>query len=259
MTDYDTETGEILFHPVTHRWSSPANEIFAALALAQADMANVGRDVANPHFRSKYASLGAVFEEVRPKLATRGLALVQMPINGAGSNIGIVSLMTHASGQWIESTIFCAPAKFDAQGVGSLITYLRRYAAMAMCGVGTEDDDGNAAVARPEGATAQQARPAATDAPARAQAYQRPVAAPANDERAEAQKRWKEIAAEIDKEMTVSAIDGWFTSPLWMSLKDRITALDGAERADMAMQRLVDRAEDRKRALMGGDTFGDVA
>jgi len=35
--------------------------------------------------------------------------------------------------------------KKDAQAIGLAITYLRRYAVMAMCGVAAEDDDGNSA------------------------------------------------------------------------------------------------------------------
>ena len=40
------------------------------------------------------------------------------------------------------------PGKLDAQGAGSVITYLRRYALMAILGIAAEDDDGEAA-ARP--------------------------------------------------------------------------------------------------------------
>jgi hypothetical protein len=40
-------------------------------------------------------------------------------------------------------------SKQDAQGVGSAITYGRRYGLMAMCGVPADDDDGHAATSAP--------------------------------------------------------------------------------------------------------------
>lgn len=64
-------------------------------------------------------------------------------------------------------------AKADPQGVGSAITYGRRYALSAICGIASEeDDDANAASGRdragglPPSPNAPQPRPAATPPPA---------------------------------------------------------------------------------------------
>src|SRR5215467_10060680 len=116
------------------------DELAKALAAAQAEIENIGKDAANPHFKSKYASLAAVLDEVRPKFAKHGISIVQMPINGQGNNIGVATRLLHSSGQWIESTIFVQPTRFDAQGAASVVTYLRRNGLMAMSGVGPEDD-----------------------------------------------------------------------------------------------------------------------
>lgn len=138
------------------RTSEQVNEIAAAMAKAQLEIENVEASGTNPAFKrgnkeSRYAKLGDVLAEVRPKFAKHGIAIWQAPVNGDGANIGIVTRFGHSSGQWIESTIFVAPTKFDAQGAGSVISYLRRYALMAMAGVAPEeDDDGNAAVGRPD-------------------------------------------------------------------------------------------------------------
>lgn len=129
--------------------SADIGEISAALAKAQAELENVEKGGTNPHFRSKYATLPDVLAEVRPKLAKHGIAVIQMPVNGDGSTIGVATRFTHSSGQWIESEFYVAPTKFDAQGAGSVVTYLRRYALMAMAGVSGDDDDGNAAVRAP--------------------------------------------------------------------------------------------------------------
>jgi hypothetical protein len=130
--------------------SPEIGEIAGALALAQSEMQNVGKDGRNPHFRSTYATLGAVLDEVRPALAKQGIAIVQMAINGEGTAVGVMTRFVHKSGQWIESALYVTPSKFDAQGAGSVISYLRRYALMSMAGVWQEDDDGEASVGRPE-------------------------------------------------------------------------------------------------------------
>lgn len=134
----------------TIRTSDQVNEIYGALAKAQAKLENVARDRENAHFHARYATLGAVLDEVRPKLSEQGIAILQMPVNGEGSNVGIVTRLTHSSGQWIESAIYVQPTKFDAQGVGSVLTYLRKYSLMAVAGVGPDDDDAEAAVGRPQ-------------------------------------------------------------------------------------------------------------
>lgn len=131
------------------RSSEQIGDIAAALAKAQGDIENVAKDKENPHFKSRYATLAAVLDEARPKFAKHGLAILQMPVNGEGTNLGVVTRLTHSSGQWIESTLYVAPTKYDAQGAGSAITYLRRYSLMAIAGIAPDDDDGEAAIGRP--------------------------------------------------------------------------------------------------------------
>ncbi len=205
----DRDTGEVIVAAPsgTHRWSSPCGELFAAMALAQADVANVEKAGDNLHFKSKYTKLGDVLDEVRPKFAKQGISITQMPINGAGSNIGIVTLFAHKSGQWIESTLYVAPTKFDAQGAGSVITYLRRYALMAMAGVAPDDDDGNAAVGSPS-ETPNAARTAQERPRGGYPLTQRPQAAPARSPGQEkAIARYKELAGVITRAEGVGELD----------------------------------------------------
>ena len=126
--------------------SEQIHEIATACAAAQQDIENIEKTGKNPHFRSSYATLPDVLAEVRPKYAKHGVAIIQCPVN-VDSNIGVVTRFVHSSGQWIEGLVYVAPGKFDAQAVGSVITYLRRYALMAMGCVSGADDDGEAAVA----------------------------------------------------------------------------------------------------------------
>jgi hypothetical protein len=57
-------------------------------------------------------------------------------------------MVTHSSGQWFRSSYPVRPVQATPQGLGSAITYARRYALMAMVGIAPEDDDGEAAMGR---------------------------------------------------------------------------------------------------------------
>ncbi len=50
----------------------------------------------------------------------------------------------HTTGEWIAGTVSAKPAKEDAQTLGSLISYLRRYALSAIVGGYAVDDDAEA-------------------------------------------------------------------------------------------------------------------
>ena len=55
-------------------------------------------------------------------------------------------MLLHSSGEFISEVVTTRSQKDDPQGLGSALTYLRRYALAAVVGVtATEDDDGNAA------------------------------------------------------------------------------------------------------------------
>jgi len=121
-------------------------EFFKAMAAAQADMGPVFKDAANPAFRSKYASLAAVCEAVLPAMNKHGLTVIQAP-GTANGEVTIETIIGHASGTMMRTSLALKPAKPDPQGVGSAITYGRRYALLSLAGVAPEDDDGNAASA----------------------------------------------------------------------------------------------------------------
>lgn len=124
--------------------SEQINELATALSKAQGAIKGALKDTANPFFKSKYADLSSVWEACREQLSANGLAIVQTPFQ-VDTGIGIETMLTHSSGQWISNQFTMPVAKADAQGVGSAITYARRYALSAMVGVAPEDDDGNAA------------------------------------------------------------------------------------------------------------------
>tara|TARA_R110002020_G_scaffold9539_2_gene37443 strand:- start:9102 stop:9650 length:549 start_codon:yes stop_codon:yes gene_type:complete len=112
-----------------------------ALSKVQAQLRPAKENSKNPFFKSNYADLGAVWDAVRTLLAENELAIVQMPVDIGG----VTTILSHSSGEFLASTCY-VPSKEDAHGVGSAISYARRYALAAFVGVVTGDDDGNGAV-----------------------------------------------------------------------------------------------------------------
>src|SRR6185503_4999668 len=119
--------------------SEQINELAAALAAAQGMMENAIMNRINPHFKSKYADLAAIFDASRKPLSANGLAIVQTIENGV-----IHTRLLHTSGQWIASE-HPLPMSGRPQEIGSALTYARRYSLSALIGLAAdEDDDANA-------------------------------------------------------------------------------------------------------------------
>ena len=137
--------------------SESINELAAALAKAQGEILAAKKDSENPHFRSKYADLGSVWDAIRAALTKHGLSVVQSPRLLTTSEkvwfLEVETSMFHASGQFLSDVLAVPLASPTAQGIGSATTYARRYALAAFAGVAAagEDDDGNAASDPPAG------------------------------------------------------------------------------------------------------------
>lgn len=113
------------------------------LCNAQQEMGPLLKDESNPHFKSKYASLKSVYETVLPVMNKHGFALYS---KSGTDEIGpfVRTVLAHTSGEGIDTVHYLVLDKNNMQGVGSAITYARRYGAMELCGVAPEEDDGNA-------------------------------------------------------------------------------------------------------------------
>lgn len=124
----------------------PVPGLAASLAKAQAEIQNPKFDSANPHFKSRFASLAAVRNAIVPVFAKHGLSIIQ-DLQTTDRGISCLTIVLHSSGERLDIGPLVMPAgKADAQGFGSAATYARRYALLAMAGVaGEEDDDGNEA------------------------------------------------------------------------------------------------------------------
>jgi hypothetical protein len=116
-----------------------------ALSIVQGKLTYAAKDSANPFFKSKYADLESVWDSCRSLLSDNGLSVIQFPGEYIDGTMSLTTILTHASGEFISQQMSVPVTKPDAQGAGSALTYMRRYALAAVVGVVQADDDGNAA------------------------------------------------------------------------------------------------------------------
>ena len=125
--------------------SCTIQKIIPALILAKDMMGKVALNSVNPHFKSKYADLGALMEASSQALALNDLVVVQMPSQDC-TGYYVETTLYHTSGEFLSGKTYINPTKNDPQGLGSAITYAKRYGLGSLLGLnGEPDDDGNAA------------------------------------------------------------------------------------------------------------------
>lgn len=122
--------------------STTIKELTAALCQFQSAQIKVAKTGKNPAFKSAYATLPQVLEAVLPTLTEVGLCFVQFP-----DGESLTTRLMHTSGEWMQASYALKPVQNTPQASGSALTYARRYALLAVLGLGTEDDDGLAASA----------------------------------------------------------------------------------------------------------------
>ena len=122
--------------------------LFKALAAVQGEITGARKGSSNPFFKSQYADLASVWDACRESLSSHGLSVVQTT-RYHPNGICVVTTLGHESGEFLEGELVMVPTKNDPQGIGSCITYARRYALAAIVGVAQVDDDGNAASEAP--------------------------------------------------------------------------------------------------------------
>ena len=200
--------------------SADTAKLDAALAKAQGEIEAASKDKTNPAFKSRYADLTAVWGACRPALSKHGISLTQWPVHSDDGRLHIVTRIAHG-GEWIKAHFSIPVTKQDPQGYGSATTYAKRFTLAAALGVvADEDDDGNAASARP--ATRQEpkqepAKPAETLADAILRRFNEAETAAAFEELVQrAQAKWSQLGTG-DKARVSNAIEArrafWAQSP----------------------------------------------
>ena len=140
MTKKETTTA------VSQEQSNPYFDLITALS----SMENVGANRINPAFKgSRYVSLDALLDSVKPVLAQHNLALVQVLETEEGK-VGVSTSLLHTSGHLFSFGKLMVKADgLTAQQVGGAITYIRRQSIQTACGISVDlDDDGHQASAQ---------------------------------------------------------------------------------------------------------------
>ena len=125
-------------------------KLAGALAAAQGEILGAPKSSLNPHFKSRYADLAEVWGACREALSKHKIAVIQaVQSSEDGASLWLETILAHESGETAVSRFPLRPTKPDMQGLGSAISYARRYALSAMVGVVSEqDDDCEAAIGR---------------------------------------------------------------------------------------------------------------
>lgn len=176
-----------------------------AMAKAQSAIGGAVKDKTNPHFKSAYADLASVVDACRAALTANEIAVFQAP-TADGPRVTVTTLLAHKSGDWIESALTMTAQQHTPQGIGSCITYARRYALASMVGVAPEDDDGNAASQTP------QSGPRAVSAPSAPEGFDdwlTDLEAVAIEGTEALQAMWKKSQPFMRKHLTDTQNDKW--------------------------------------------------
>jgi hypothetical protein len=123
------------------RWYA-RKAFFAALAKAQGSMAPAVKNARAHH--GTYANLESVIEVIKKYFAPQGLSITQ-ETHIEDRVVSIRTRLHHEAGHSLSSTITCTSKSSLPQDIGSAITYMKRYGLQALCGIPSEDDDGNLA------------------------------------------------------------------------------------------------------------------
>jgi hypothetical protein len=151
------------------RTSESIIKLAQALLRFQTEVENISKDATNPFFKNKYASLTNILDGINQHLNKSGIVIMQSPSfqddprpykqeetdkfgkpkidEGYFYPIKLITTVIHAeSGEFMESEFIVNPSKRDPQGIGSCITYMRRYALASILKLNVDDDDdGNSA------------------------------------------------------------------------------------------------------------------
>ncbi len=137
-------------------WSAECDEVFAAIAKAQATMSTltasktaevrIKAEKGGGKYSYSYAGLPDTLEACLTAFNAQGCAIVQ-PVTSFNNGVEVRTIIAHSSGQWVKGPALFIGLKNNAgaQDIGSAITYARRYSLQGMVGLSPADDDGGKA------------------------------------------------------------------------------------------------------------------
>lgn len=103
------------------------------------------KDANNPYFKSNYADINAMLEQLQP-LLNKYKVCIEQPINDSK----VFTILTCVDTGQSKSSSLELQLVSDPQKLGSAITYYRRYTLQGLLGIRTKDDDANFASGKNE-------------------------------------------------------------------------------------------------------------
>lgn len=152
-----------------------AVEVINALLAMQKLLRPVKKVADNPHFKSKYADLAALWEAARDAVHNSGFVLTHAVLSSE-KGLALKSTLWHTSGGGISTTMPLMFQPGNMQSLMSAMTYAKRGNLGCLTGLVTEDDDddGNSAAQQQGGATKITTAPVSPPKPALAPRQQSP-------------------------------------------------------------------------------------
>lgn len=125
--------------------SENLDKLFKGMNTFRSQLKQPVKDAKNPFFKSNYVTLEGVQNAIDAAIKGTGLAYTQIVKNDDNGNVGVETIITHESGQYLTTGVLALrPEKATPQGYGSTITYAKRYQLSSAFGVSSDvDDDGN--------------------------------------------------------------------------------------------------------------------
>lgn len=121
------------------------NNLLKKIFNAKASFNAIKKSADNPYFKSKYADLPSILEEVEEKLYNEGLIILQPTVHIGDKNFVETRIVDTETGCSISSFTEILFVQNNAQSQGSGITYARRYGLQSLLCLSVVDDDGNLA------------------------------------------------------------------------------------------------------------------
>jgi len=129
----------------TAKKAASAPDAFTDLIRAQAACEPLFNNSVNPHFKNRYADLGACIDACKSAFHKNNFAILQVNDHDHYGQF-VNTILLHQSGERFGSKVYLSLSRQDMQGLGAAITYARRYGLLGLVGLAAEDDDGNASV-----------------------------------------------------------------------------------------------------------------
>lgn len=118
-------------------------QFYTDLLNAKKEFPKLVFDSKNPHFKNSYISLSGILSSIEEILHTHNLFIIHFQKNSEGGFL-LETVVQHTNGLNIKTEIFISTAGKNDQGIGSAMSYARRYSLCALLALAADDEDGEA-------------------------------------------------------------------------------------------------------------------